>query len=129
MAQKLFIGGLAFSTSTERLREVFAAAGQVESAAVVTDRDTGRSRSEEHTSELQSRQYLHSFPTRRSSDLPDSSVRPRFSGARMNSQRGSSEGGVSWRRSCSSAVSRSPHRRNGFVRCSRRPAKSNRLPS
>ena len=44
MAQKLFIGGLAFSTSTERLREAFAAAGQVESAAVVTDRDTGRSR-------------------------------------------------------------------------------------
>ena len=44
MAQKLFIGGLAFSTTTERLREVFAAAGQVESAAVVTDRDTGRSR-------------------------------------------------------------------------------------
>jgi RNA recognition motif-containing protein len=44
MAQKLFIGGLSFSTSTERLRETFAAAGEVESAAVVTDRDTGRSR-------------------------------------------------------------------------------------
>jgi len=44
MAHKLFIGGLAFSTSDERLREVFAAAGAVESAAVVTDRDTGRSR-------------------------------------------------------------------------------------
>ena len=44
MAQRLFIGGLAFSTSTERLREVFAAAGQVESATVVMDRDTGRSR-------------------------------------------------------------------------------------
>ena len=44
MAQKLFIGGLAFSTSTERLREVFTAAGTVESAAVVTDRETGRSR-------------------------------------------------------------------------------------
>jgi RNA recognition motif-containing protein len=44
MAQKLFIGGLSFSTSTERLRETFAQAGQVESAAVVTDRDTGRSR-------------------------------------------------------------------------------------
>src|SRR5207249_11784487 len=44
MAQKLFIGGLAFSTSTERLREVFAAAGRVESAAVVTDRETGGSR-------------------------------------------------------------------------------------
>ena len=44
MAQKLFIGGLAFSTSNERLREVFAQAGSVESATVVTDRDTGRSR-------------------------------------------------------------------------------------
>src|ERR1035437_9205016 len=31
-------------------------------------------RSEEHTSELQSRQYLHSFPTRRSSDLDGLSV-------------------------------------------------------
>ena len=44
MAHKLFIGGLAFSTSTDRLREVFAEAGAVESAAVVMDRDTGQSR-------------------------------------------------------------------------------------
>ena len=44
MAQKLFVGGLAFSTSNDRLREVFAECGQVESAVVVTDRDTGRSR-------------------------------------------------------------------------------------
>jgi RNA recognition motif-containing protein len=44
MAHKLFIGGLAFSTSTDRLREVFAQTGVVESAAVVTDRDTGNSR-------------------------------------------------------------------------------------
>jgi len=44
MAQKLFIGGLSFSTSSERLRELFAQAGAVESATVVTDRETGRSR-------------------------------------------------------------------------------------
>jgi RNA recognition motif-containing protein len=44
MAQKLFIGGLSFSTTSERLREVFSQAGTVESATVVTDRDTGRSR-------------------------------------------------------------------------------------
>jgi len=44
MAHKLFVGSLAFSTSTERLRELFAQAGAVESAAVVMDRDTGRSR-------------------------------------------------------------------------------------
>ena len=44
MAQKLFIGGLSFSTSSERLRELFAQVGGVESATVVTDRDTGQSR-------------------------------------------------------------------------------------
>jgi cold-inducible RNA-binding protein len=44
MAHKLFIGGLAFSTSNDRLREVFAQVGNVESATVVTDRDTGQSR-------------------------------------------------------------------------------------
>jgi len=44
MAQKLFIGGLSFSTSNDRLRDVFAQAGTVESAAVVMDRETGRSR-------------------------------------------------------------------------------------
>ena len=44
MAQKLFIGGLAFATSSEQLRELFAQAGEVQSATVVTDRDTGQSR-------------------------------------------------------------------------------------
>ena len=44
MAVKLFIGSLSFSTSTEHLREAFARVGTVESASVVTDRDTGRSR-------------------------------------------------------------------------------------
>jgi RNA recognition motif-containing protein len=44
MPVKLFIGGLSFSTSSDRLRDAFAAVGSVESATVVTDRDTGRSR-------------------------------------------------------------------------------------
>ena len=44
MAQKLFVGGLAFATTTEGLQDFFAQAGEVASAAVVTDRDTGRSR-------------------------------------------------------------------------------------
>ena len=44
MAQKLFVGGLPFSLSNERLRDLFAEVGEVESAVVVTDRDTGRSR-------------------------------------------------------------------------------------
>jgi cold-inducible RNA-binding protein len=44
MGQRLFIGGLSFSTSSDRLREVFAAIGSVTQATVVTDQATGRSR-------------------------------------------------------------------------------------
>src|SRR5947209_1822417 len=40
-------------------------------------RSSSLTRSEEHTSELQSRQYLHSFPTRRSSDLGPHDIRTR----------------------------------------------------
>jgi RNA recognition motif-containing protein len=44
MTQKLFIGGLSFSTSAERLREFLSSVDGVESATVVTDRTTGQSR-------------------------------------------------------------------------------------
>ncbi len=44
MAQKLFIGGLSFNTSTDRLRELFSQVEGVESVSVVNDRDTGQSR-------------------------------------------------------------------------------------
>lgn len=44
MSQKLFIGGLPFSTSTEDLSQLFNQVPGVESVAIVTDRDTGQSR-------------------------------------------------------------------------------------
>src|SRR5262245_54893074 len=44
MAQKLFIRGLAFSTPTERLRELFAQIDAVQSVTIVTDRATDQSR-------------------------------------------------------------------------------------
>ncbi|HEX5814388.1 MAG TPA: RNA-binding protein [Methylomirabilota bacterium] len=44
MTQKLFIGGLSFSTSTERLREFCSQVEGVEAASVITDRATGQSR-------------------------------------------------------------------------------------
>lgn len=44
MAQKLFIGGISFNTTSEGLREWFAQAGTVLSADVVTDQFSGRSR-------------------------------------------------------------------------------------
>ena len=44
MSMKLYVGNLAFQTTSQELQELFASAGTVESAAVVEDRDTGRSR-------------------------------------------------------------------------------------
>ena len=44
MASKLYVGGLAYSTTSESLREYFAQCGTVESATVITDRLSGASR-------------------------------------------------------------------------------------
>lgn len=42
--KKLFVGGLPYAVTDERLETVFAAHGNVESALVVTDKFTGQSR-------------------------------------------------------------------------------------
>jgi len=41
---KLYVGNLSFQTNSQQLQDLFAQAGTVESASVVEDRDTGRSR-------------------------------------------------------------------------------------
>lgn len=42
--KRIFVGGLPYSTSDRELEELFSAHGTVESARIVTDRMTGRSR-------------------------------------------------------------------------------------
>ena len=44
MGNKLFVGNLSFSFSDQKLAEVFAECGTVESAKIITDRETGRSK-------------------------------------------------------------------------------------
>jgi RNA recognition motif-containing protein len=44
MSQKLYVGGIAFSTTSEGLRAFFAQSGTVVSASVVTDQFSGQSR-------------------------------------------------------------------------------------
>jgi RNA recognition motif-containing protein len=41
---KLYVGNLSFNTSESQLRDLFAAHGEVTSASLVMDRDTGRPR-------------------------------------------------------------------------------------
>jgi cold-inducible RNA-binding protein len=44
MGTKVFVGGLAWATTSEGLKAAFDACGSIVEAKVVTDRDTGRSR-------------------------------------------------------------------------------------
>jgi RNA recognition motif-containing protein len=44
MSMKLYVGNLSFNTSSSDLQALFAQSGTVESASVIEDRDTGRSR-------------------------------------------------------------------------------------
>ena len=44
MAKKLYVGGLSYNTTEATLRETFAAAGTVETATIIMDKMTGRSK-------------------------------------------------------------------------------------
>ena len=44
MSKKLYVGNLAFQTTTQDLEQLFAQAGSVASAQIIEDRDTGRSK-------------------------------------------------------------------------------------
>ncbi len=44
MARKLYVGGLSFDTTDSELRTFFEQAGNVESASVISDRFSGRSK-------------------------------------------------------------------------------------
>lgn len=44
MTNNLFVGGVSFRTTEDTLREAFQQAGEVVSAKIILDRETGRSR-------------------------------------------------------------------------------------
>ena len=44
MSKKLYVGNLAFQTTTQDLEQLFGQAGSVASAQIIEDRDTGRSK-------------------------------------------------------------------------------------
>ena len=44
MAKKLYVGGLSYNTTEATLKDTFAAAGAVETAVIIMDKMTGRSK-------------------------------------------------------------------------------------
>jgi cold-inducible RNA-binding protein len=44
MGTRLFVGSLAYDVTEDQLKEAFAAAGNVDSVKIITDRDSGQSK-------------------------------------------------------------------------------------
>lgn len=44
MSKKIYVGNLPFSATEDSVRELFSEHGEVHSVAIITDRETGRSR-------------------------------------------------------------------------------------
>jgi cold-inducible RNA-binding protein len=44
MSKRIFVGNLSFQTQESDIQNLFAQFGEVESASIITDRDTGRSK-------------------------------------------------------------------------------------
>src|SRR5947209_3555190 len=44
MSKRIFVGNLSYQTTESDLTSLFEQAGEVESASIITDRDTGRSK-------------------------------------------------------------------------------------
>ncbi len=44
MNKKLYVGNLSYNTTEDSLRDLFSQAGEIVSVAVITDRETGRSK-------------------------------------------------------------------------------------
>ncbi|HEX3178954.1 MAG TPA: RNA-binding protein [Methylomirabilota bacterium] len=99
MTQKLFIGGLSFSTSAERLREFLGAVDGVESATVITDRATGQSRGFGFVEMNSLEAAKTAMRDLNGQELDGRRLRIELanpSGERRNDSRGGASGGRSW---------------------------------
>ncbi len=73
MEAKLYVGNLSYATSEDDLRTLFAQAGTVVSAAVITDRDTGNSKGfgfVEMTSQVDAQKAISMFNAYKMGERP-----------------------------------------------------------
>ncbi len=108
MAKKIFVGGLSYETTEETLKKTFSEAGTVESANVIIDKMSGRSKGfgfVEMSSEEEAQKAVEMFNGK---EIDGRSVtvnearpmesRPREGGFRRDSRGGNRRGGFGGRR-------------------------------
>jgi RNA recognition motif-containing protein len=107
MSTKLYVGNLAFQTTSQDLEQLFGQAGTVQSASVVEDRETGRSRGfafVEMSSESEATSAIEQFNGKevggRALKVNEAKPRENRSGGRgFSDNRGGGYGGNGGRRS------------------------------
>lgn len=95
MSTKLYVGNLSFNTTSNDLETLFSGAGSVQSASVIEDRETGRSRGfafVEMTTAEEARGAIASFDGK---DLDGRSLKVNEAKARENGGGGNRGGGGS----------------------------------
>ena len=108
MAKKLFVGGLSYETTEATLKETFSQAGTVESANVITDKMSGRSKGfgfVEMSSEEEAQKATEMFNGKEIdgknvtvNEARPLEARPRGGGFRRDSRGGDRRGGFGGRR-------------------------------
>jgi len=108
MAKKLFVGGLSYEATEATLRETFSRAGTVESATVITDKMSGRSKGfgfVEMSSEEEAQKVIEMFNGQEIdgknvtvNEARPMEARPREGGFRRDSRGGNRRGGFGGRR-------------------------------
>lgn len=95
MSTKLYVGNLSFNTTSNDLETLFSGAGSVQSASVIEDRETGRSRGfafVEMTTAEEAQGAIASFDGK---DLDGRSLKVNEAKARENGGGGGNRGGGS----------------------------------
>lgn len=97
MSKKLYVGGLPYSITDDSLKTFFAEAGNVESAVVITDRMTGRSKGfgfVEMTTEEEAQKAIELFDGKEMEGrkITVNEARPREERPRGNFNRGGGQG-------------------------------------
>lgn len=93
MAKKLYVGNLPYDTTEDQIRDLFSAAGEIDSVALITDRDSGRSKGfgfVEMTTDEAAQEAIRQFNgyAMGSRDLTVSEARPREEGGGGGSRGG-----------------------------------------
>jgi RNA recognition motif-containing protein len=106
MGNNIYVGGLPYSTTDAQLQEIFSAHGTVESARVITDKFTGRSRGFGFVEMSSSEEAQRAIQALNGTDLEGRSLtvneaRPQerrsgFGGDRGGQRRGGSGGRNRW---------------------------------